>query len=470
MSFHRIIIAMREAWTNHCSCLSFLCRRPEERTHHITPFHLPKTLFEAQHLTGTRSSPHGRIIRQCDTGRGPILLGILPHLFLGIAPPAATPGIGRGIRHLQPKTQGAKPLHQHLALIRRHRRDVHRPLGENQREALVRIGRLALLPQNGRPREHGILRIGAPRVPDLLARAQIQLRGALVGARLPQGGLPREAPAVGVDVQDAQAGLAPAGAAVLDDGDAGAEARDEAADDEVGGVGAAGGGFEGGEEHGHADLVGLRGGAEGDGLGAGGVVGGVAPGRGEAEVSVGGHAWGEAVRRGQPRFVGEGRGQHGEVVVRVDAGVAVAVGVLVGGGDVRAVVEVVGQVLGLVAGVVVVGGQLGVGVPGGRRGGGAVGPAGATGLRDVGDLDARLDGLRGIALLFGVGAPGGLGVPAAVGAVVRVVVEAVVGVIALDGEAAAGEVRVVAVGVHGAGGVVIVIVADGPAVGHDEIT
>mmetsp|Transcript_8362 Transcript_8362/g.16658 ORF Transcript_8362/g.16658 Transcript_8362/m.16658 type:complete len:514 (-) Transcript_8362:301-1842(-) len=497
MSSHRII-ATRVAWVNHRSCLllplshsSFLrsanitwnlalpCRRLEERSHRSVPFHsipchLPKTLFEAQHFTGTRTPPHGRIIRQCDTGRGPILLGILSHLFLGIVPPAATPGVGRGIRHLQPKTQGAEPLHQNLALIRRDRRDVHRPLGENQRETLVRIGRLALLPQNGRPRKHRILRIGTPRVADLLARAQIQFRGALVGARLPQGGFPREAPSVGVDVQDAQAGLAPAGAAVLDDGDAGAEAGDEAADDEVGGVGAAGGGFEGGEEHGHADFVGLGGGAEGDGFGAGGgdvgVVEGVAPERGEAEVSVGGHAGGEAVGGGQPRFVGEWRGQHGEVVVRVDAGVAVAIGVLVGGGDVRAVAEVVGQVLGLVAGVVVVRGQLGVGVPGGRRGGGvAVVPAWSTGLRGVRNLDARLDGLRGIALLFGVDALGGLGVQAAVVAVVRVVVEAVVGVIALDGEAAAVEIRVDAVGVHGAGGVVIVVVADGPAVGHEEI-
>ena len=98
-------------------------------------------------------------------------------------------------------------------------------------------------------------------MPHLLARAQIQFGGTFSRTGFPQGGFPGEGSSVGVDVEDAEAGFAPSGAAVFDDGDSGAEAGDEAADDEVGGVGAAGGGFEGGDVHGHADFVGLGGGS-----------------------------------------------------------------------------------------------------------------------------------------------------------------------------------------------------------------
>lgn len=62
-----------------------------------------------------------------------------------------------------------------------------------------------------------------------------------------------------MDVECPEAGFCPAAAAVFDDGDSHAETRDETADDKVGGVGAARGGFKCGKKHGHGDFVGLRG-------------------------------------------------------------------------------------------------------------------------------------------------------------------------------------------------------------------
>ena len=56
-------------------------------------------------------------------------------------------------------------------------------------------------------------------------------------------------------MQDTLPGLAPPGPAVLGNGDTAAEAGDETADDEVGGVGAAGGGAESGEADGYLDGV-----------------------------------------------------------------------------------------------------------------------------------------------------------------------------------------------------------------------
>mmetsp|Transcript_14215 Transcript_14215/g.26913 ORF Transcript_14215/g.26913 Transcript_14215/m.26913 type:complete len:267 (+) Transcript_14215:356-1156(+) len=213
-------------------------------------------------------------VGQRDARRGPILLALL-----ALARPSAPLLIVRSRRarsplpgqigHLQPKAQRGKSLHEDLALIGGNGGNVHGPLGKDQCEALVRVGRLALLPEDGSAGEHRVERIGTPRVPYLLTGAEVELRGSLRGGGLSQRRLPREGSAVGVDVQDAEAGLAPPGPAVLDDGDAGAESGDEAPDDEVGRVGASGGGLEGGEVHGHADLVGLGGrlgGEGGDGL------------------------------------------------------------------------------------------------------------------------------------------------------------------------------------------------------------
>ena len=51
---------------------------------------------------------------------------------------------------------------------------------------------------------------------DLAATGEVALWGSLVGGGLAEGGLPGEGAAVGVHVEDAQAGLAPAATAVLD--------------------------------------------------------------------------------------------------------------------------------------------------------------------------------------------------------------------------------------------------------------
>ena len=143
------------------------------------------------------------------------------------------------IGHLQPEAEGRESLHEDLALVGGDGGDVDRPLGEDEGEGLVRVGRLALLPQDRRAGVHGIERVGTPRVPDLRAGAEVELRRALGAGRLPEGGLPAQRPAVRVDVQDAQPRLAPPRPAVLDDRDARPEPGHEAPDDEVRRVGTA---------------------------------------------------------------------------------------------------------------------------------------------------------------------------------------------------------------------------------------
>mmetsp|Transcript_4072 Transcript_4072/g.9235 ORF Transcript_4072/g.9235 Transcript_4072/m.9235 type:complete len:272 (+) Transcript_4072:195-1010(+) len=170
-------------------------------------------------------------------------------LALTLFLPLSTRTSSHILRHLQPKTQRAKPLHQHLALIRRNRRNIHRPLWKNQRETLVGIGRLALLSQYRRPRKHWIVRVRAPRMPHFLAARQIQLWRTLPRRRFPQRRFPRQGPPVRMDVQHAQAGFAPPRSPVLDHRDPRAEAGDEAADYKVRGVGASRGGFEVGRLH-----------------------------------------------------------------------------------------------------------------------------------------------------------------------------------------------------------------------------
>lgn len=55
-----------------------------------------------------------------------------------------------------------------------------------------------------------------------LAGGQIQFGGAFSAGRFAQGRFPGETASIGMDVQDSEAGFAPAGASVFDDGDSGA--------------------------------------------------------------------------------------------------------------------------------------------------------------------------------------------------------------------------------------------------------
>ena len=164
----------------------------------------------------------------------------------------------RKVGNLQPEAERRESLHQDLALVGRDGRDVHRPLGEDERERLVRVGRLAFLPQYRRAGVHGVERVRTPSVPDLRAGAKVELRRTLGAGRFPEGGLPAERSAVGVHVKDAKTRLAPARSAVLDDRDARPQAGHEAPDDEVRRVGAARRWLEGGQVHRHAYLVRLR--------------------------------------------------------------------------------------------------------------------------------------------------------------------------------------------------------------------
>ena len=83
-------------------------------------------------------------------------------------------------------------------------------------------------------------------MPDLETGAEVQFGWTLGRGGFSFGWFPREGASVGVDVQDAQSRLAPAGAAVFDHGYATPEAGHKTADYKIGGVGAARGGLEGG--------------------------------------------------------------------------------------------------------------------------------------------------------------------------------------------------------------------------------
>lgn len=161
-------------------------------------------------------------------------------------------GAAGEVGHLQAEAEGGKPLHEHLALVGRDGGDVDGALLEDEGEALVGVGGLALLAEDGRARVHGIVRVGAPGVPDLEAGAEVEFGRSLGRGGFALGGLPGEGAAVGVDVEDAQPRFAPAGSAVFHDRDAAAQAGDKTAHDEIRGVGAARGGLEGGQVHGHA--------------------------------------------------------------------------------------------------------------------------------------------------------------------------------------------------------------------------
>ena len=124
------------------------------------------------------------------------------------------------IGHLQSKAEGGKAFHENLALIGRDGGDVDRSLGKDEGKGLVGIGRFALLSQYGRSRVHGILWVGTPGVSYFQTLGQVQLGRASVAGGLSFRGFPTERTSVGVNVQNAQAGLAPPRSSVLDDGDA----------------------------------------------------------------------------------------------------------------------------------------------------------------------------------------------------------------------------------------------------------
>jgi len=70
-------------------------------------------------------------------------------------------------------------------------------------------------------------------VPDLEASAQVELGRPPRRRGLSLRGLPRQGPAVGVDVQDAESGLTPPRSPMFYDGDSRSETGDKAPDDEV---------------------------------------------------------------------------------------------------------------------------------------------------------------------------------------------------------------------------------------------
>ena len=183
-----------------------------------------------------------------------VRLDRLPVVFRAVWALASAGKVG----NLQSEAKCGKSLHEDLALVGSDGRDVNRPLGKDESEGLVGVGRLALLPQYRRAGVHGVERVRTPSVPDLRAGAKVELRRTLGAGRFPEGGLPAQRSAVGVHVKDAKTRLAPARPAVLDDSDARPQAGHEAPDDKVRRVGTACRWLEGGQVHRHPYLVRLR--------------------------------------------------------------------------------------------------------------------------------------------------------------------------------------------------------------------
>jgi len=92
----------------------------------------------------SRPAPGGRRVGQRRAGRrrDAVLLGHRPRLALLVGGTAPSSG---EVRDLQPEAQGREALHEDLALVCRNGRDVDGPRLEDQSEALVGVGRLALL-------------------------------------------------------------------------------------------------------------------------------------------------------------------------------------------------------------------------------------------------------------------------------------------------------------------------------------
>mmetsp|Transcript_2068 Transcript_2068/g.4473 ORF Transcript_2068/g.4473 Transcript_2068/m.4473 type:complete len:278 (+) Transcript_2068:167-1000(+) len=190
-------------------------------------------------IVGVSYGRHGRSVRNA-------ILFFWHFLFVSL-----TGEIG----DLEPEAECRETLHQNLALVRGDGGDVHRPFRKYQREGFVRVRRLAFLSQYRCSRVHRAQRIGAPGVSHLVTGRQVELGGSLGAVRLARCRFPAQRAAVGMYVQDAQPRFAPSRSPVFYDRDARPQPRNETTNDKVRCIRASRGRLEGGQIHGHPNLV-----------------------------------------------------------------------------------------------------------------------------------------------------------------------------------------------------------------------